>query len=317
MTHADTKGPVCSIVCTTYNHRRYCRTSLESIFSQDYPHIEIVVIDDGSTDGNVAELKAALENSPFPYKLIEQENTGNIPLNVNRAIEAATGSYLSLFSLDDILLPGCISGKMKIIQDDPGTVLVANTCNKEIDGSGRTVTEHFASPLFNKSFASASELLEIEYEQLGTIYMQGAVVQTKMVRAVGGMDPDISGDDLILRTKMLKYMVAHPELKFSLVHAPGMAYRKHSSNIHLNTWNQIKTVTDWHARYFPDRPLPDLAYKWIYHFVGQSLKTGNFQVIQTAQSYSPLLDDIISDHRKTWKYKRRRAKAAVRRLIGL
>ncbi|MFW8635340.1 glycosyltransferase family A protein [Cribrihabitans pelagius] len=317
MSEAGSEPLVCSIICTTYNHSRFCRVALESVYAQDYPHIEIVVIDDGSTDGNIGELEKVLARSPYPHKLIAQENTGNVPLNVNRAIAAATGDYISLFSLDDLLLPGAISSKMEIVRQDPSMVLVANTCNKEIDDDGETVTEHFESPLYRKSVESARELLEIEYEQLGTFYNQAAVLQTAMVRAVGGMDPDISGDDIILRTKMFKYMVARPELKFTLLHEPGMAYRKHGTNIHLNTWNQIKTVIDWHGRYFPDSPLPDLAHRWISHFVYQALKSGDKQALAKAERYSPVLEAALQDHRKSWKFRRRRAKAAVRRMLGI
>ncbi len=315
MTDPIARAPTCSIVCTTYNHSAFARAALESIFQQDYEHIEIVVIDDGSTDGNVEVLENALAQSPYPYRLITQENTGNVPLNVNRAIEAATGEYLSFLSLDDLLLPDAISSKMRIIRQNPDVVLVANTSNQEIDDDGKVTCAHFASPLYDRGPVSAQELLDIEHDNLGTVYVQASVMKTDMVRAVGGMDPDISGDDIVLRTKIFMYMIKHPQLECALIHKPGMQYRKHGNNLHLNVWNQIKTVVDWHDRYFPDRPFPELANAWIDHFVGQSIKTENRKALAHASRYSPFVKARIAKHTGTWKYRRRRAKAALRRAI--
>ncbi|WP_281968265.1 glycosyltransferase family A protein [Roseovarius nanhaiticus] len=317
MIEPSAHGTVCSIVCTTYNHSAFCRAALESIFKQDYEHIEIVVIDDGSTDGNVRELENTLTHSPFPYRLISQENTGNVPLNVNRAIEAATGVYISFLSLDDLLLPDAISSKMQIILQNPRVVLVANTVNMEIDSAGEVTCEHFPSPLYRQAYTSARELLDVEYENLGTFYMQACVVNADIIRSISGMDPDISGDDIILRTKMFIHMAQNPELEFALIHKPGMKYRKHGNNLYLNVWNQVKTVVDWHERYFPDRALPELANKWIDHFVNQSINTGNTKALERASRYSPILNTQIGTLMKSWKYRRRRAKSILKRAILL
>ena len=317
VTNPSARAPTCSIVCTTYNHSAFARAALASIFQQDYEHIEIVVIDDGSTDGNVEVLKTALADSPYPHRLIAQENTGNVPLNVNRAIEATTGEYVSFLSLDDLLMPDAISSKMQIIRQNPDVVLVANTCNQEIDDDGKVTCAHFASPLYERGHVSARELLDIEYENLGTFYVQACVVKADILHAVGGMDPDISGDDIILRTKIFMYMIERPQLECVLIHKPGMQYRKHGSNLHLNVWNQIKTVVDWRDRYFPDRPFPELANGWIDHFVWQSIKMDNCQALAHASRYSPHVKAQIAKHTRTWKYRRRRAKAALRRAITL
>lgn len=315
MSKTSAQPLVCSIVCPTYNHKAFAREALESIFRQDYEHIEIIVIDDGSTDGNVQELERVLSDSPYPYRLMLQPNTGNVPLNINRAIDATTGAYISFLSLDDLLLPDAISSKMQIVRQNPNVVLVANTSNMEIDNAGEVTCEHFASPLYGNIYASAQELLDIEYENLGTFYVQASVMKADIVHAVGGMDPDISGDDIILRTKLFMHMVQDTQLKFALIHEPGMKYRKHGSNLHLNIWNQIKTVVDWHSRYFSDRPFPELANLWVNHFVDQSNKTGNRQALKHASEYSPDVKAQIVKYTKAWKYRRRYVKSVLKNLI--
>lgn len=306
----------CSIICNTYNHDRFSQASLGSIFDQTYRNIEIIIVDDGSTDTNVETIKDAIHRSPFPHKLISQKNTGNIPLNVNRGIAAASGEYLSFLSLDDLLLSESISDKMKLINTNPDIVFAANTCNQEVNDEGEIITECFKSPLYRQDITSAAELLEIEYAKIGTVYMQGTIVRADLVRAVGGMDEDISGDDLILRTKLFKHMLTRPEMEVAFLHQPGMAYRKHDTNLHQNTWNQIKTVVDWKNRYFPDRPLPTTCESWIELFVDRSIKRNDMPSIDKARKYDPIFERYISSYLKTWRCRRRRAKNALKRMLA-
>ena len=307
--------PTCSIVCTTYNHEKFSSLSLASIFKQDYPNIEIVIVDDGSTDGNVEVIRETLKNSPFPFVLIAQDNTGNIPMNVNRGIAAATGDYISFLSLDDIIFEDAISSKMEIINNKPDTVFIANTCNTEINDAGETTNAMFKSPLHKVDVDSVDFLLETEFEKIGTFYLQAAVIRTDVIRTFGGMDEDISGDDLILRTKLFKLMIKEGASDFALLHKPALAYRKHDANLHKNVWNQIKTVTDWHARYFPDRPFPSTGRSWVKMFVNRSLKAGNTQAIHKARDYSPILADIIDQHLRSWKARMRIFKNHVRSIL--
>ncbi|MGP9790245.1 glycosyltransferase family 2 protein [Roseinatronobacter sp. NSM] len=304
--------PTCSIVCTTYNHAKFASLSLASIFKQDYPNIEIVIVDDGSTDGNVDVIRETLKSSPFPYVLIAQDNTGNIPMNVNRGIAAATGDYISFLSLDDIIFEDAISSKMEIVKNRPDTVFVANTCNTEINDAGATTKVMFKSPLYEVDVPNVEFLLETEYEKIGTFYLQAVIIKADAIRAFGGMDEDISGDDLILRTKLFKYMIAHGTRNFALIHELALAYRKHDANLHKNVWNQIKTVADWHARYFPDRPFPGTGRSWVKMFVNRSLKAGDKHAIQKARDYSPVLADIIDQHLRSWKCKMRVFKNVVK-----
>lgn len=313
---SDQLLPKCTITCTTYNHSRFAEAALQSVFDQDYQNIEIVIVDDGSTDGNVEVIKNVLKRSPYPHTLITQKNTANIAKNVNRGVASASGDYISFLSLDDVLLPHAISSKMELVRQNSNLVFVANTCNHEIDVDGNFLKKSFQSPLYDKNISSASDLLEIEYENLGTVYLQATLVSADLVRAVGGMDEDISGDDLILRTKLFKHMLTRPEMEVAFLHQPGMAYRKHDTNLHQNTWNQIKTVVDWKNRYFPDRPLPTTCESWIELFVDRSIKRNDMPSIDKARKYDPIFERYISSYLKTWRCRRRRAKNALKRMLA-
>ena len=317
MTERSDIVPTCSILCLTYNHRMYSDQALRSIFAQDYRKIEIIVVDDGSEDGNQERIQKTLTESSFPFRFIQQENTGNTGLNLNRAIKAASGSYISFFSLDDILLPGSISSKMKIMLADPNVAFVANSSNIIIDGNGNTTNSQYKSAVHGKQVLSARELLELEYNSIGTFFLQGAVIDSDLIRAVCGFDPDISGDDIVLRTKMFKHLMLHPDRRFVFIPEAGMAYRIHSDNLHKNTWHQVKTVIDWKTRFYPNRPFPPLALKWIDGYIFYSTIHGLHSNLSRLAAYCPELEQRFVIVQSTWKFRLHIAKYKLRRLFAM
>jgi alpha-1,3-rhamnosyltransferase len=308
--------PLCSVVCLTYNHTDYSAAAIASVAEQTYPNIEIIVVDDGSTDGNADVVEAALKSCGRPYKFLRQENTGNIAMNMNRGIAAATGDYMSMFSLDDLLLPDCIATKMDLLNADPKLAFVANTCNMEVDGAGGVTDPLFKSGLYHSDIATAEALLEHEFEHIGTIYVQGGVIAADIIRTIRGYDEDLKGDDLIIRTKIFRHMLEHPELGFRLLHTQGFQYRKHGENIHRNSWRQVKLVLEWRDRYFLDRPMPLLWRLWVVHALSKSIAQGDMDEVASMTSAHPEIAEVYSEYRGTWKYRRRAVKTSIRRLFA-
>lgn len=89
--------PKVSVIITVYNGEKYILETLQSIASQDYSNIEIIIIDDGSTD-NTAKLVNDF-NVPIVYEL--QQHAG-IATGWNRGVEKATGEYISFLDSDDL-----------------------------------------------------------------------------------------------------------------------------------------------------------------------------------------------------------------------
>lgn len=307
---------LCSVICTTYNHAAFSPEAIQSIFDQNYRNIEIVIIDDGSSDDNVTVIKEKLANSPFPSRLITQENSGNVGLNINRALAVARGEYVSFLSLDDLLFPDCIASKIPLLEKDRNMMLVAHTSNAETDQNGRRASKLFKSPLHDKSYSTAAEMLEHEYEYIGTFFVQGMVCRREILDLVGGYDIDQTGDDLIIRTKIWQYMVQYPDLTFALIAEPGFAYRRHGNNIHKNRFRQIRTVLEWHARYFPDRPLPAALTPWMRSFVDRCIERRQDTNLQQALDYSPELRAFYATYKRSWRYRRRAIKRWVRRTLS-
>lgn len=97
--------PLISVVVPAYNHAAFIRQSLQSIIDQDYPNLEIILIDDGSIDNSAAVAENALQRGGRAYRLLRQENAG-APAALNRGIRLAKGEYIAILNDDDRYLPG-------------------------------------------------------------------------------------------------------------------------------------------------------------------------------------------------------------------
>ena len=107
-------NPLLSVCCVSYNHEKFIPKCLESIWNQDYKNIEIVVVDDGSSDNSVNILENLKSKSPFPMTILTQQNTGNIGKNFNRAINSAKGKFIAFISCDDFFYEDMASSQIDI-----------------------------------------------------------------------------------------------------------------------------------------------------------------------------------------------------------
>ncbi len=103
-----------------YNGATYLRQALASIIDQTYTRIEIVVVDDGSTDDSWA-----IVNSFADSRIVAVRNATNLgpEANFNKVLAAATGAYVKLFGQDDVLAPECLAIQVRALEDHPSAVL--------------------------------------------------------------------------------------------------------------------------------------------------------------------------------------------------
>jgi len=105
-TRAD--APLVSVVVPSFNHARYVERALASVRAQDYPNLELVVVDDGSTDDSVAVIERVLRDMPLPARLFARQNRGAHEA-LNDGIAQARGSFLKFLNSDDMLAPSRVS----------------------------------------------------------------------------------------------------------------------------------------------------------------------------------------------------------------
>jgi glycosyltransferase involved in cell wall biosynthesis len=122
-------APLVSIAVITYNQAAFLDECLKSILSQDYENLQIVVADDGSSDGSQELLREYERRHPEKFTLcLAEENKGITP-NSNAAHFAAKGRYVAWMGGDDIMLPGKISAQVELMEADPEVTI----CYHDLD----------------------------------------------------------------------------------------------------------------------------------------------------------------------------------------
>ncbi len=131
------KSPLVSIIIPVYNSVKYLQTCLESVLTQTYQNLEIILVDDGSTDGST-KLVDDYKKSNSKIKAIHQDNAG-LSSARNSGLKIATGDYVTFIDSDDQVEPGMLEDMLNAISKTDATIAVCSF--KEIYEDGRTV--HF------------------------------------------------------------------------------------------------------------------------------------------------------------------------------
>ena len=97
-------APLVSVICLCYNHRSYVREAIESVLQQTYPNVELIVVDDASTDSSVSEIQMLLNAYPVIRFLSLPQNVGNCKA-FNQGWLLSKGEYIIDLAADDVLMP--------------------------------------------------------------------------------------------------------------------------------------------------------------------------------------------------------------------
>lgn len=111
-------APRVSVIMGAYNCERTLDASIESILAQDFGDLELVVCDDGSTDGTLARLEAHAARDSRVI-ILRSERNGGLSKALNRCVAASRGEYLARMDADDIALPERLSRQVAFLDGRP------------------------------------------------------------------------------------------------------------------------------------------------------------------------------------------------------
>jgi len=199
-----------SVLMANYNHGRYLIDSLPAIIAQEYAPIEIVVVDDGSTDDSVEILERFSRETPNFRFLRNDRNRGTL-CTINRAIQESTGDYLCFCSADDKVLPGLFEDSIAMLEKYPA----AGACTALVRimgsaGDDQGVFQPLAVASENCFIgpACAEDILR----RCGTWYMgPAAVYRRQAFLEAGGLRPELGAmcDDFLFMVIALRHGVCH------------------------------------------------------------------------------------------------------------
>ncbi|MEM4217279.1 MAG: glycosyltransferase family 2 protein, partial [Candidatus Methanomethylicaceae archaeon] len=218
--------PKVSVIIPVYNCEKYIRECVESVLSQDYENLEVIVVDDGSTDATPNILKE------FGQKIryIHQANRGAAAA-LNEGIRFASGSLIAWLSADDLYLPGKIIAQVQKFQEDPSLGLVYTDWIM-IDAEGREILTVQAPCPPEKAFVR--EMLKGNF-----INGSSVLIRRECFERAGYFDERLPADvdgDMWFRLLKHGYRFGHvPKLL--------LKYRWHPSNLSHN-YRLMQTCKD-------------------------------------------------------------------------
>lgn len=203
MTHNPSPTPIVSVVMPVYNCADYVGEALQSILSQDLKDLEIICVDDGSTDGSGEIIKAVADDR---IRYVWQENSGRPSIPRNVGLRLARGRYVAIFDSDDVMLPGKLRDSVESLKAAPSVAMVFTDFYRLEEDRGIDATRFLAGyPYFHSlpkarvsdgAFVIGAQDMYRGLAFENFVGTSSVVLRKSAAAAVGGFDESLpNGDD--------------------------------------------------------------------------------------------------------------------------
>lgn len=198
-----------SIVIASYNHDKYVIECLNSIKAQDYPYIELIVIDDCSIDATYQMECEWLEENREKFHnsvLLKNDENRGVVKTMNRGLEICTGDYILRFASDDCLLPGGVRKIVTLYTEYPQFGMICfngyfGTDFQDITTRTDTVGEIYADKDYNKIKNPFEAMYQKDY-----IAAPGCIIQRETYLTLGLCDENTLIEDWEYNLRIMKSM---------------------------------------------------------------------------------------------------------------
>ena len=210
--------PLVTVIIPSYNHERYISHSIESVVSQTYKNLDLIVIDDGSQDESVKIINNLADK--YNFKVIARENRG-LSKTLNEGISLAIGRYICFLASDDYFLPHRVKNAVLQLEKSDNRVAMVYCDGYIINDDDQRIGlfgEKFPRPVIGGVYNNL--LIANWIPALGVTYKSEVLKQFMF-------DERFKIEDHTLFLRMFK------SNKYKLVFYNGFdfAYRRHENNI--------------------------------------------------------------------------------------
>ncbi len=275
-------NPTVSVIMAAYNHAGYISQAISSVLAQSRRDLELIVVDDGSTD-RTREVVAGFDDPRVRY--IYQENQGQGGAR-NTGIAHVRGEYVAFLDDDDLWLPDCLETTLTVLQSHPEVGALYAAC-QVIDDAGDYLPQIMSRVV-------APERMYDTLVEGGWFPPLVVTVRKSVLDDVGPLDPSLRGNDdweLWLRVARRYVFVGIPDVV--------ALYRMHGGGLSANTEHMLHDKIKAISRLFgPDEgdpaAWPDVrrrAYGGAYrltglaHFESQNVPLGQERLRQALHYY--------------------------------
>lgn len=215
--------PLVTVICVCYNHREFVREAILSALSQSYDNIELIVADDGSSDGSAEVIDAVVKKHQKILFMRFEKNLGYCRA-FNRAFARASGEYIIDLSADDVLLPDKLKNQLNHFQKYDNSYGVTYSNAVYIDRNGNELYPHFGS---RNSRIKHGQIPEGDiYKELLESYFiptPTMIVRSEVLQDLRGYDEALAYEDFdfwVRSSRRYKYAY-FPEITMNIRRSPG------------------------------------------------------------------------------------------------
>lgn len=214
--------PAVSIVVPAYNHENYVADCIKSILEQDYPNMELIVINDGSTDSTEEKIRDYIGKNGERFRFISKKNEGLVK-TLNLGLSLAKGEYFCELASDDMLLPGSIRKRVEYLEANPDIEAVFAD-GYFLDASEKTSTRIMRGAV--AGYRSSEHTVENLIKGDAIIMFPSGMIKKSTLDALGGFDEDFRYYEDIYT----EYLLALGG-RVDYLDEPVMYLRRHSTNV--------------------------------------------------------------------------------------
>jgi len=183
--------PLVSVIIPSYNHEAFIEECIQSVLDQTFQDFEIVITDDGSTDGTVEKIKRF---SDPRIRLFEHAKNEGASIAANNCLRHARGEYIAMLSSDDAWLPEKLEIQVDYLQNHPEIYAVFTKINW-IDENSELITEpdFYYKDIFNNAEnRSRYEWLHLFFFQGNCLCHPSSLIRREVYQVVGLFDPRLA-----------------------------------------------------------------------------------------------------------------------------
>lgn len=184
------KNPLVSVICLCYNQARFIQQALDSVMCQTYRNIELIILDDASTDDSESIIDEWVNNHKGVLFIRNETNKGSTK-SFNKALTRASGAFIIDLAGDDILLPERIENQISFFEKQSENVGVIYSNAQYIDESGNDLDVHFDRPRMTPFSGDVyCKLIDTYFIPTPTM-----MIRKRVLDQLGGYDEELSYED--------------------------------------------------------------------------------------------------------------------------
>jgi glycosyltransferase involved in cell wall biosynthesis len=241
------ENPIVTIICLAFNHEKFVVETLNSVTEQNYQPIELIIVDDCSTDNTKFVIDNWLLLHPKVQFIANEINIGNTKA-FNNALKFAKGEYIIDLAADDLLLPngiqiqvdafqkskfkniGVVYGNAEIINENGSF----NSFYFPVDANGKVITNRKTGDIYSSVLSSGDSICSVS-----------ALIKKSVFDYLGGYDETLAYEDLdswIRASRVYEFDFIDEVLvkKRTVSNSLGTNFHKKNNRINISTYKILK-----------------------------------------------------------------------------